>query len=68
MGGGGLGGYTNADWANNTSNHQSVSGYTFLYSGGAVSWMLKQQSTVATLLTHAEYIAAAEAAKELVWL
>ena len=68
MGGGGLVGYTDADWANNTSNHQSVSGYAFLYSGGAVSWMLKQQSTVATSSTHAECITAAEAAKELVWL
>ena len=30
--------------------------------------MAKQQSTVATSSTHAEYIAAAEASKELVWL
>ena len=39
-----------------------------MYSGGAVSWSSKQQSTVASSLTHAEYIAAAEGAKELVWL
>ena len=31
-------------------------------------WMSKQQSTTATSSTHAEYVAAAEAAKELVWL
>ena len=30
--------------------------------------MLKQQSTVATSSTHAEYIAATEASKELIWL
>ncbi len=30
--------------------------------------MSKQQSTVATSSTHAEYITAVEAAKELVWL
>src|SRR5258708_33386640 len=65
-GGGGLIGYSNADWASNQTNCRSVSGYTFLYSGGAVSWMSKQQSTVATSSTHAEYITAAEAAKELV--
>src|SRR5258707_7112092 len=33
-----------------------------------MSWTSKQQSTVATSSTHAEYIAAAEASKELVWL
>src|SRR5260370_38951097 len=30
--------------------------------------MSKQQSTVMTLSTHAEYITAAEASKELIWL
>ncbi len=61
-------GYTDADWANDHLNHQSVSGYTFLYSGGVVSWSSKQQSTITTSSTHAEYIAATEASKELVWL
>ena len=68
MGGGGLVGYTDADWVNDTMNQSSMSGYAFLYSGGAVSWMAKQQSTVATSSTHAKYIAAAEASTELVWL
>jgi len=63
-----LTGYTDADWANNRLNRRSISGYAFMYSGGAVSWCSKQQSTVASSSTHAEYIAAAEAAKELVWL
>jgi len=61
-------GYTDADWANDHLNCHSISGYAFLYSGGAVSWASKQQSTVATSSTHAEYIAAAEASKELIWL
>src|SRR5258708_28800151 len=66
--GGGLIGYTDADWASDQTNWQSISGYAFLYSGGVVSWMSKQQSTVATSSTHAKYIVAMEAAKELVWL
>src|SRR5258708_2216763 len=33
-----------------------------------MSWSSKQQRTVATSSMHAEYIAAAEASKELVWL
>ena len=68
MGGEGLIGYTNTDWANDHSNWHLISGYMFLYSGGAVSWMSKQQTTVANSSTHAEYIAATEASKELVWL
>ena len=68
MGGGGLVGYMDADWANDMSSRRSVSGYVFSYAGGSISWMLKQQSTTATSLTHAEYIAPAEATKELVWL
>ena len=68
MGQSGLVGYTDADWANDRFNRRSISGYAFMYSGGAVSWSSKQQSTVATSSTHAKYIAAAEASKELVWL
>jgi hypothetical protein len=67
-GGGDLIGCTDADWANDTLNRKSISGYAFLFSGGAVSWMSKQQMTVALSSTHAEYVAAAEAAKEAVWL
>src|SRR5260370_32012239 len=53
-------GYTDADWANNRLNCQSISGFAFLYSGGAMSWSSKQQSTGVTSLTHAEYIATAD--------
>jgi hypothetical protein len=67
-GGGELVGYTDADWANDTMNRKSVSGNVFLLSGGAISWMSKQQANIADSSTYAEYIAAAEAAKELVWL
>ena len=68
MGGGGLVGYMDADWANDTTNRHSISVFAFLYTGGAISWMSKQQSSTALSSTHAEYIAAAEATKELVWL
>ncbi len=68
MGDGDLVGYTDANWANDHANCCSISGYVFLYAGGAVSWMSKQQSTVAMSSTHAKYITAVEATKELVWL
>ena len=68
MGGGGLIGYMDTDWANNATNHCSISGYMFMYSGGVISWTSRQQLSTALSLTHAEYVATAKAAKELVWL
>ena len=39
-----------------------------MLAGGAISWGSKKQSAVALSSTEAEYIAAAHAAKEVVWL
>src|SRR5258708_35993814 len=53
-------GYADADWANDGLNHQSISVFTFLYSGGAVSLSSKRQTTVVTSSMLVEYIAMAE--------
>ncbi|GKB11950.1 retrovirus-related pol polyprotein from transposon TNT 1-94 [Tanacetum coccineum] len=47
---------------------KSTTGYVFTLSGGTVSWVLKLQSVVAMSTTEAEYVAAAQASKEAVWL
>ncbi|GKC88031.1 retrovirus-related pol polyprotein from transposon TNT 1-94 [Tanacetum coccineum] len=47
---------------------KSTTGYVFTLSGGTVSWVSKMQSVVAMLTMEAEYIAAAQASKEAVWL
>ena len=47
---------------------KSQSGYVFILNGAAVSWRSSKQSVVAASTTEAEYIAAAEAAQEGVWL
>ena len=40
----------------------------FILNGGAVSWKSSKQDTVADSTTEVEYMAAAEAAKEGVWM
>nr|GEU29048.1 Gag-Pol polyprotein [Tanacetum cinerariifolium] len=47
---------------------KSITGYVFTLSGGKVSWVSKLQSVVAMSTTEAEYVAAAQASKEAVWL
>ena len=40
----------------------------FTFGGGAISWRSVKQSSIADSTMEAEYIAASEAAKEVVWL
>ena len=63
----GLVGFTDADWGSQHHRH-SISGAAFLFNGGAVGWTSRKQTIVALSSTEAEYVAAAEAARELIWL
>ncbi|GJQ94577.1 hypothetical protein Tco_0005716 [Tanacetum coccineum] len=49
-------------------NTKSQTGYVFVLYGGAVDWKSAKQSTTAMSSTKAEYIAAAEASMEAVWM
>ena len=60
-------GYCDADWASQKHQH-SISGFSFHYGMGAVSWSSKKQNVVLLLSTEAEYIAQIHAAKEAIWL
>ena len=48
-------GYTDTMFTN-TDNYKSTSGYVFLSGGGAITWRLKKQTTIALSLTEAEYV------------
>ena len=50
----------------NTRNFTTSYGYSF--AGAAVSWVSKLQKVVALSTTEAEYIAATEACKEMLWM
>ena len=60
--------YTDADHGGNPDNGRSTSGYAVLIGGGAVSWSSRLQSVVSLSTTEAEYIAAVEAGKEIIWM
>jgi hypothetical protein len=60
--------YTDADWGEDPDTRRSVSGMVSVLAGGAVSWSSKRQSTVAQSTLEAEYMAAASATREVLWL
>lgn len=59
-------GFTDADYAGNPDMRRSTGGYVFTLCGGPVFWM--SQKTVVMSMTEAEYIAANDATKEMIWL
>ncbi|KAD4889451.1 hypothetical protein E3N88_21524 [Mikania micrantha] len=63
-----LRGYTDADLGGCKELYKSTTGYVFSMGGTAVSWMSRLQRSVALSTTEAEYMAAVEASKELIWL
>ena len=60
--------YCDVDYASDTSTRRSLSGGAFKYSDGAIVWISRRQKSVSLSTTEAEYMAASEAAKEVVWL
>jgi hypothetical protein len=63
-------GYCDSDYANDPGREgrRSVAGYCFSLGSGVVSWSSKKQKTLADSTCAAEYMAASEAGRELVWL
>jgi len=60
-------GFCDADWAGQKHRHL-ISGYSYHFSRGAISWSSKKQLIIALSSTEAKYIAQTHAAKEAIWL
>lgn len=63
-----LNAYCDADYANDTVTRRSTSGYVLLLSDGPISWCSRRQPIVALSSTEAEFIAAAECCKEILYV
>ena len=61
-------GYTDSDFQTDVDDRKSTSGTVFTLGGGAVIWRSVKQFAISDSTMEAEYIAASEAAKEIVWL
>lgn len=60
--------FTNTDHGGCKDSGRSTGGYLMRYGTGAISWSSKLQTIVALSTTEAEFVAAVEAGKEIVWL
>ena len=61
-------GYTVSDFQLEKYSHKSTSRFVFLFGGGAIVWRSIKQSCIDDSTMEAEYVAACEIAKEVVWL
>ena len=61
-------GWTDSDWAGDVDTRRSVGGFSFEVAGGFISWSSKKQPTVALSTIESEYMAAANATREAIWL
>ena len=60
--------YTDAGFQFDLDDFRSQSSFVFCLNGGAVSWRSSKQDTMTDSTTEAEYIAASDAVKEVVWI
>ena len=60
--------YTDADWAGNTNDRRSISGYCTFVGGNLVTWRSKKQNVVARSSAEAELRALALGICEAIWI
>ena len=61
-------GCSDANWASDTTDHKSISRYSFYFEGSLVSWSAVKQKSISLSSTRAEYYAMTHTFKEAIWL
>ncbi|KAH0632949.1 hypothetical protein KY284_035735 [Solanum tuberosum] len=61
-------GYSDSDWGSSEDDAKSTSGYCFSLGSRIFSWSCKKQDIVAQSTTKAEFVAAAAAVNQALWL
>ncbi|CAL8169979.1 unnamed protein product [Prunus armeniaca] len=61
-------GFCDSDWGGSLDDSKSTSGYAFSFGSGVFSWASVKQNCVALSTAEAEYISAAEATTQAIWL
>ncbi|CAI7813166.1 unnamed protein product [Closterium sp. NIES-54] len=61
-------GFSDADYARDSADHKSHTGYVYCLNGAAISWQSKRQPVVALSTTESEYISLCQCIQEGVWL
>jgi hypothetical protein len=56
-------GLVDSDWATDSTNRKSISGIVIMFAGGAIAHKSKYQEVIALSTTEAEFVAACDAAK-----
>jgi hypothetical protein len=60
--------FVDADFANDSVDYKSITGYMVFYEKSLISWTSKKQKTVTLSSTESEFIALTDVAKELLWI
>lgn len=63
-----LHGFTNSDWVGSPVDRKITSRYCFSLGSAMISWSSKKQGSISQSTVEAEYIAASDVGKEVVWL
>lgn len=64
----GIVGYADSNFAGDSDDRKSVTGYCFFIGGAVTTWCSKRQRTISTSTSEAAYVAMSHGAKEGIWI